>query len=228
MIDKIKKMNKLSIILIVLIILDGLLGLYLLYDRRIKNDSFSEDDGYKAYNIGEKVTVKLNSKDTATFYVLKDSTFRDEYVVLFAESNIGYSAFNEDVLDGNNYKGSLIESKLKELTSSWTNIRDIRLINIDEIKNTKLYEDKMGSIIINENSFLIYTKEVEDKKVNEIYWTMSKVEDTTDKVYYISTNGAVDPTDVGHKEGSEKNKDGKAYDSHGIRPVIVVSKEYVK
>lgn len=253
------KNNKGLIFLVVILIIMVLgLGGYIIYDKAIANDntnssstnnndnSSKEEASYNSYNIGDKVTVKLNDSTEATFYVLKQSSKTDKEVTLFAEKNIGTGAFNNDYSDGNEYKGSLIESKLNELTSSWANVKEKRLITVDEIKATGLTETKNenrcieGSCpadytYVKENTFLLYPgKDFETYHLYEFYWTMTKVDssdstgNTNRYVYFVHMSGSIDPHIVGYKPGSDENKDGKFFTNFGIRPVIVISKEYVK
>lgn len=253
------KNNKGLIVLIVILIIMVLgLGSYIVYDKVIANDktindstnnsdNVSKDEAsYKSYNIGDKVTVKLNDSTEATFYVLKQSSETEQDVTLFAEKNIGTGAFNNDYSEGNEYKGSLIESKLNELTSSWTNVKEKRLITVDEIKSTGLTETKNEDRCIDggcpadytyvkENSFLLYPgKDFEKNHLYEFYWTMTKVNNseitgnTNRYVYYVHMSGSIDSHIVGYKPGSTENKDGTFFTNFGIRPVIVISKEYVK
>ena len=253
------KNNKGLIVLIVILIIMVLgLGSYIVYDKVIANDktindstnnsdNVSKDEAsYKSYNIGDKVTVKLNDSTEATFYVLKQSSETEQDVTLFAEKNIGTGAFNNDYSEGNEYKGSLIESKLNELTSSWTNVKEKRLITVDEIKSTGLTETKNEDRCIDggcpadytyvkENSFLLYPgKDFEKNHLYEFYWTMTKVNNseitgnTNRYVYYVDMSGSIDSHIVGYKPGGEWNPDGTFFTNFGIRPVIVISKEYVK
>ena len=238
-----KKGTGLIIVIVVLII--AVLGLtsYVCYDKLIANKDDPKEKNTekkdnkketKEYKIGDKVKIAVNDSTEVEFYVLKDSSKTEDSVTLFAEKNIGYSAFNNDFTDGNEYKGSLIENKLNELTSTWTNIKEKRLITVDEIKTTGLTnkvqcgpsENDICDKIEN-NSWLKYN--------NEIYWTMTKAEnngnikyDEGKYVYYISLDGTITGHIVGYKPGSEWNKNGNYFDSFGIRPVIEVSKEYIK
>ena len=101
----------LIVLIFLLIILVLGLGGYIVYDKIISSNSNSsktnntinnnnnnnndkEAFSYNSYNIGYKVTVELNDSTGATFYVLKQSSEKEEDVVLFAEKNIGTGAFN--------------------------------------------------------------------------------------------------------------------------------------
>ena len=200
-----------------------------------------DNDAYKAYNIGDKVIVKLNDSVESTFYVLKKSSESEEDIVLFAEKNIGESPFNNDFEDGNEYSGSLIEKRLNELTSSWTNVKEKRLITVDEIIATGLTkvekEDRCAEgtcmidvTYINKDSFLLYpTKDFDSSKSYESYWTMTKANEadgsggTNRYVKYIHLNGEISTHIVGYKP---ERKMGTL--SYGIRPLIIISKEYLK
>lgn len=241
-----KKGNSSIIIIVILSLLVLILGGYIVYEKLSPNnnstpnnintskDNNEKEAKYKSYNIGDKVTVKLNDSTESTFYVLKQSSETDENVTLFAEKNIGTSAFNTDYTDGNEYKGSLIESKLNELTSTWTNVKEKRLITVDEINATGLTTKEQCGPSENDlcdtvkaNSWLIYN--------DEFYWTMTKAEsngnvkyDEGRYIYYVDLGGSITGHIVGYKPGGEWNKNGNFFDNFGIRPVIEISKKYIK
>lgn len=247
-----KKGNSSLIIIVILSILVLTLGGYIIYDKFLTNNNTNNENSekeitYNSYEVGDRVTVKLNDSVESTFYVLKQSSKNDEYITLFAEKNIGTGAFNNDFTDGNEYKGSLIESKLNELTASWTNVKEKRLITIDEIEATGLTktetEDRCVDdycpedyTYIKENTFLLYPgKDFEKNHLYEMYWTMTKVSDsdsstgnTNRYVYLVEMSGSIGHHIVGYKPGGEWNKDGDFFENYGIRPVIEISKKYIK
>ncbi len=210
-------------------------------DDSKKNDSEEKENQkreYTPYEIGDKVTVELNDSNKSTFYVLKQSSKNEEYVTLFAEKEIGTSAFQEDYTDENEFEGSLIQSKLNELTANWTNVKEKRLITAEEIIATGLTSKKQCGPsesnvcdAIEEDSWLLE----KNGNTNNQYWTMSKaVEDAAGSypnnryVYIVTLDGYITGYIVGYKPGSEWNKKGNFGDNMGIRPVIVIAKEYVK
>lgn len=231
-------------LLVVLVI--GLTG-YIAYDKiseSKKNDDVVDEEinnkktEYKSYNVGDKITVKLGKNLEENFYVLKNSNEDEEIITLFAEKNIGNSAFNNDYSKGNEYRGSLIENKLNELTNMWTNVKVKRLITVDEIKATGLIEtvveDRGASLgisnpveytYINKNSFLL---EPGENDTNKMYWTMTKVspsdltDDTNNYVYLVGISGCIEAHIVGYKDNQN------AFKNYGIRPVIEISKNYIK
>ena len=88
---------------------------------------------------------------------------------------------------------------------------------------------------VKENTFLLYPgKDFETYHLYEFYWTMTKDDDldvtgnTNRYVYYVDMSGSIDSHIVGYKPGGEWNPDGNFFTNFGIRPVIVISKEYVK
>lgn len=255
-----KKSNGGLIVIIVILLLTTLgLGGFIIYDKLISPEKETkkeekenkETKEYKEYKIGDKVTIKLNDTEEGTFYVLKDSSKSEENVTLFAEKNIGTGAFNNNNDDGNEFKGSTIEKKLNELTASWTNVKEKRLITVEEIKNTGLTETKTESHCLSGNcpqdytyvkrdTFLIYKKpeatNENDLSNYEFYWTMTKAEsdgnvqyDKGKYVYYVDLLGLIDGHIVGYESGTEESKSGgQEYTYFGIRPVIEISKEYIK
>lgn len=225
-------MKKILISLIAILLVTGCS--FSLNDAENKEDNTLEEKvEFAEYKVGDKVQVKLNNNLTEIFYVLRDTDKTEENIILFAEKNIGYSAFNNDYSEGNDFEGSLIQTKLKSLTAEWTNINDVRLITVDEIKSTGLTtvqqcgpteNDKCD--VINNDSWLLYS--------GELYWTMTKVNDfngvannKTRYVYYVDSYGTITSHIVGYEPGSDNNKYGTAFTNFGIRPVIEISKEYV-
>ena len=233
----------LTFLVIILVLMVLGLGGYIMYsnvkstdntnttDNSNSSDNSQEVTSYNSYNIGDKVTVTLNDSTEETFYVLKQSSKTAEDVTLFAEKNIGTGPFNNNYTDGNEYSGSLIESKVNELTSSWTNVKEKRLITVDEINATGLTSKKQCGPsesdlcdAINEGSWLKYG--------DEMYWTMTKAEgqgyDAGRYAYYVDLDGIISGHIVGYEPGSEFNPTGDFFANFGIRTVIVISKEYVK
>lgn len=189
---------------------------------------------YKEYKVGEKVTVKLNNVLEQDFYVLKNSTEDDSTVLLFATKNIGYSAYNNNFTDGHEFEGSLIQTKLNDLTNNWTNVKEKRLIKVEEILETGLIHEERESRCPEGNCEAVYTYVNEDSffyNENEFYWTMTHEEDSTnDKgyVYMVSLGGSIEAHIVGYTPGGEWNQDGNFFQNFGIRPVIEIDKEYIK
>lgn len=192
---------------------------------------------YKEYKVGEKVTAKLNNVLEQEFYVLKNSTKDDSTVLLFATKNIGYSAFNNNYTDGNEFEGSLIQTTLNDLTKNWTNVKEKRLIKVEEIVETGLIHEERESRCHDGNCEAVYTYVNQDSffyNENEFYWTMTKVNDkettgdTNRYVYLIDLSGCVETHIVGYTPGGEWNKEGNFFQNFGIRPVIEIDKEYIK
>ena len=238
------KMFYITLVLVVCVVFAGIGCFYLgtkfgensnNVDNKEVNNKKTE---YKSYNVGDKVTVKLGKNLEENFYVLKNSNEDEEIITLFAEKNIGNSAFNNDYSKGNKYRGSLIENKLNELTNTWTNVKVKRLITVGEIKATGLIEtvveDRGASLgisnpveytYINKNSFLL---EPDENDTNKMYWTMTKVspsdltDDTNNYVYLVGISGCIEAHIVGYKDNQN------AFKNYGIRPVIEISKDYIK
>ena len=192
---------------------------------------------YKEYKVGEKVTAKLNNVLEQEFYVLKKSTKDDSTVLLFATKNIGYSAFNNNYTDGNEFEGSLIQTTLNDLTKNWTNVKEKRLIKVEEIVETGLIHEERESRCHDGNCEAVYTYVNQDSffyNEQEFYWTMTKVTDkettgdTNRYVYLIDLSGCVETHIVGYTPGGEWNKEGNFFQNFGIRPVIEIDKEYIK
>ena len=78
---------------------------------------------------------------------------------------------------------------------------------------------------INKNSFLL---EPDENDTNKMYWTMTKVSpsdltgNTNNYVYFVDLSGCIEINIVGYKD------DQKSFENYGIRPVIEISKNYVK
>ena len=202
-----------------------------------EDEEYNEETSYASYSIGEKVKVKLNNVVEKEFYVLIDSDENESTVTLFATENIGTSAFNNNYTDGNEYEGSLVQTKLNELTSNWTNVKEKRLIKVEEIINTGLIHKERESRCPDGNCEDVYTYVNQDSffyNEKEFYWTMTKVEDkeltgdTNHYVYFIDLGGCIETHIVGYEPGSQWNQDGTSFQNFGIRPVIIIDKEHIK
>ena len=199
---------------------------------KVDDQTVVVDFDHKAYRIGDIVSVQLNDNLVSDFYVLVSSKEDEEFVTLFADKNINKELYEYSDSQNNEFNGSFIESKLNELTSSWTNVKEKRLITVEEINGTGLIQTLTESrdidgyyprkfIYVMEDSFLFNS---DNNGLNEHYWTMSKVDkeeegldlnDGRSYVYYVSATGSIDVNNVlGNRSG--------------IRPVIVVSKKYIK
>lgn len=191
---------------------------------------------HEVFETGTKVSVQINENESLDFYVLNDPGLYSSKVTLIAEENIGYSAFNNDFTDGNEFTGSLIEQKLQELTLNWTNVSTKRLIEVEELEDSGYTytqtENRCPTGDCPEN----YTYVKKDSFLyneNEFYWTMTKVTDpeitnnTNHYVYMVDLDGCIEQHIVGYEPGGQYNQQGTFFDNYGIRPVIEVFKIHV-
>ena len=141
-----KKNNIFRIIFIaifVLIFIGIVLNMKALIDK--KNDKKVEivEDGNKCtdeyylcsskeINSGEKVAYKVNDKDTYNFYIIDNSS---DTVTLIMDKNIGKSDWSSDNLNG----PANALNKLLELTSSWSNVKDIMYYDYQDYGMVNLY-----------------------------------------------------------------------------------------
>ena len=218
----------------------------------LNNENESSDNGeidlieFEEFEIGQRVQVRLNDDLIETFYVLRDSGSDEEYLTLFAPRNIGNSAFNNDLTDGNEFNGSLIQNKLNQLTYGWINVRNRRLITVEEMINTGLTKTERSCVGLHDcvyvdllfaraDSWLLYTFTNEmGMELNEMFWTMTKGENdwgghlTNAYVYYVHMGGEINTYIVGYAPGSQWNPDGTLGSNSGIRPVVEISKRHVE
>lgn len=169
---------------------------------------------YEKFNVGDKVKIQLNGTLQLYFNVIKESSEYNDTLILLLDHNLADSSFNTSTDDGNKYAGSIIESKLKNLTSTWNNADSIRLITAEEIGYLvyacpKYREEDAGNLNISSAKAFVYSTN---------YWTSSE------KLYSNSENG---------KRAWYVNKNSKILtdatvnSSYGIRPVIEVNKAFV-
>lgn len=188
-----------------------------------QNKGKDEQTTIETYNIGDKLTINLADDLEKEFYVISQD---GEKLTLISTDIIGTTQYNNNYKDGNEFEDSLIETKLKELTSTWKNPSKIRLITIEELDNTGETE-VIGSCEGETTCDEIETK-VKDNSwisLNEPYWTMSQVykngANTNYYVYLVTTTiksnlvGALADSKWGTQE-------------YGIRPVIEIDIKYVK
>lgn len=180
---------------------------------------------YKAFNVGDKVTVQVNGTEQVNFYVVKKSSTYDSHLTLLLENvqslpkrdgayvvttNLSFNTAN----NGNNYESSLIKSQIDVLYKYWSTPDVIRLITAEELGYLvyacpKYMQNDAPDLSLSTSQSWVY---------DSSYWTMSS------KRYSNSDDG---------KKVWVVNKDSKMLTSdyvnstYNLRPVIEIHKRYV-
>ena len=181
---------------------------------------------YKALNIGDLVTVQLNEHLQRKFRVIQPSTGFEEFVTLLYDDVyddpllLKSTEFNKSVTAGNRYESSSIRINnevLTENTSSakWVNVNTIRLITADEVGYIVASCPKNTANVAN----TINLASAPTWLTNMNYWTM------TDK---ITENEEQRGKMAWYVDGTHKVLTSSYVNQKfDLRPVIVVSKEYI-
>lgn len=177
---------------------------------------------YKAFAIGDRVSVILNSSEQREFRVIKASGGYDGKVTLLYDdayslgaTSLPKTAFNNSKSNGNQYEGSSIKAEIDSLSLKWSNADEVRIITAEEVgyivaaSPSFKQEDAPSLSLSSAPAWLVSTN----------YYTMNSklVSDESKKdmfVWYVNgTNKRVDQTYVDVK--------------YQLRPVIVVDKRYI-
>lgn len=190
-----------------------------------RNQKNTTTPTYRAFNVGDKVTVQINGTEQVSFYVVKKSSAYDSHLTLLLENaqslpkkdgayvvttNPSFNTVN----NGNNYENSLIKSQIDKLYKYWSTPDVIRLITAEELGYLvyacpKYMQSDAPDLSLSSSQSWVY---------NSSYWTMSP------KLYSNSDNG---------KKVWVVNKDSKMLTSdyvsgtYDLRPVIEIHKKYV-
>ena len=175
---------------------------------------------YDEYEIGDIVTY--NNID---FYVIEDSNQSNQTVKLLKADALSAEDV-ETYSDGTgaSISGQYMEyhpnsndysiSYIKTAVEVWGNsnfslgLREVRLITLDELKKNLGYELDQKSTV----ATYVPTEKTPSWIYNFDYWTMSPYEDSTSKVWLV--------TSIGNVQGSESFMYFRGF----IRPVIVLDK----
>lgn len=184
-------------------------------------NTINADTNYSSYNAGDKITVNVNASEKQEFYVIEASDSSSDKVVAVTASVIGEAMeYGPGPDTSNPFEGSAIQTKLNELTSTWTNIISKRMLEINEVvPDADL--TAFNLISFEEPSYLCNIEE------STKYWVSTKSKKISSLIIvpYVwrltAKNCYLDSTIVA---GYDDDSVPKAY----LRPVITVSKEYVE
>lgn len=203
--------NMKKIIFVGLFFLISLLGI----------NTIKADTNYNSYNAGDKITVNVNTSEKQEFYVIEASDNSSDKVVAVTASVMGEAMeYGPGPDTSNPFEGSAIQTKLNELTSTWTNIISKRMLEINEVvpdADLTVFDIKTF-----ESSYLCNLENYSE------YWVSTKSKNLSSSIYvpYVyqqSSQSCYLSTTIVAGEGLSGDPP-KAY----LRPVITVSKEYVE
>lgn len=184
-------------------------------------NTINADTNYSSYNAGDKITVNVNASEKQEFYVIEASDSSSDKVVAVTASVIGEAMeYGPGPDTSNPFEGSAIQTKLNELTSTWTNIISKRMLEINEVvpdADLTVFDIKTF-----ESSYLCNLENYSE------YWVSTKSKNLSSSIYvpYVyqqSSQSCYLSTTIVAGEGLSGDPP-KAY----LRPVITVSKEYVE
>jgi len=161
---------------------------------------------YTSYKKGDKITVNVNDSTKLDFYVIEDSS--TEAVTAIYDGVLG-----DDFYFGpttNSIAGSTAESKLKELTSTWKNPTEIRLVKASEI---------ISGIKVSTDTSEDFT-EPSYFNMGKSYWTQD-VTVNGDKYYPLVVTSWITYSQL------HSAIEGAPSSTGAIRPVITVLKDNV-
>ena len=165
MVNETKKKTSIIVIIVALIVILAILGGFIGFDiyKNNKNNkgsgngsgNTSTENVKKAYNEGATITLTDGSK----WYALFSSKAEDETILLYSVDNINTD--NVSYSQAANYLTTTFRSKLvKGLGSAAGDIKDIRLLTLDEISTLSRIEKsdlKAGAVLQNDiTSVFVY------------------------------------------------------------------------
>lgn len=244
------KNKGLYILIGVLCLLVIILGGYIIYDKSLssKKDNITNDNNNnnnqtdtsinKTFSKSESVEVNVGNNIIEKFYVIQDNGNNLTLItqnILFEAPFYEYSG--KDCIpsqqDGSEdtsgcvleYDKSTLKTKLESYTKNWNNVTDIRLLTIDEVEsNVYSTNNRWG-----DHHFYSYNFEkflLLGNNAIGSYWLSSKVTDDKGSVYVEE----IYQNDDDKKNNKFQIRSGSGFvtETNGVRPVITISKEYIK
>lgn len=160
---------------------------------------------YKSYEIGNQITLL----DSSSWHVIKNTTKKEETITLLKDSKLSTELKKEEI---NNFLTTTYVKLLKDsLSALSTDIKEVRLITLDDIKLiTGIETLEKETFIEKENSTWLYQDDTitSNTSVNNIPLQICKIEEEE-----IIRGKLCEITDK---------------ETWPIRPVIIISKEYIK
>lgn len=168
-----------------------------------KTDTSVDDNSvvYKSYKIGDQVTLI----DSSSWHVIKDTSTSEENVTLLKDDKID-TELKKDEID--NFLNTTYMKILKDnLSALSTDIKEVRLINTEDIKN-----------ITGLNTIEL------DTTIENVDWLY------TEKTVIGSTSSNNLPLCIGKHDELEAGKlsEVTAEELLPLRPVITISKDYIR
>lgn len=236
-------------VIILSLLVVGLMG-FIFYDKllsksnnneTITNENKSTENNFnqnvnKTFSKNDSVVVNVGNSILENFYVISDNGTNLTLItqnILFEAPFYEYSG--KDCIppqqDGSEdvsgcvveYDKSTLKTKLMDYTKNWNNITNIRLLSIDEVEsNVYSVENRWAThhfYSYNFEKFLLLGNNATGK-----FWLGSKVDNGNVYVEEIYQN------DDDKKTGKYQIRSGSGFvtEASGVRPVISISKEFVK
>ena len=160
----------------------------------------------KTYKANDLVVIKINDTTGYEFYILEDSDESSDEVTAIFRNVLG----EEMTFTPNNtiFTNSLLDNTLKQLTSTWSNPTNIRLINKNEVQNNDVFRGR---------NYLYWTQTIELEGAEFFPYIVN--------ILQISGGLGTEMYSIEPLRINDANKEEyKAY----IRPVITIKKEFIE
>ena len=204
-----KDMVKVVLIVIITILLIASLS-FIAYDKLIKK----QDYNFKAYNVGDNVTLT----DSSRWSVLSSSSGDSKYVTLIKDENIN-DDFSIKFKDANNYLSTTYKNNLVSgLGAKSDEITEVRLLTLDEIS-------KLSGISV--SNLLPGTSLENDITPSFLYQSTTITSEIDEYDCPIMICGYFYSPGY-NEDGPARICEGTQTDTEPIRPVITILKEYIR
>lgn len=214
------------------------------YRKNINNSTKTNNitsTSYKTYSVGDEVQVYLSGSNSDKFNVIADN---GNTLTLFYQGVLASSPYYKSdtcyyVFDNyyntnceNDYNSSTVKTNLKEATSAWSNPTEIRLITLNELLGLGTWTKTP----LSGSGVIVYISSPDLPK-----WVLGSADPTLWKGYWASDADTENTLNEGYMQAwSVKNInyvdggvmpriDGSlVQDTLYMRPVITISKQYIK
>lgn len=243
------KNNRLYILVGILCILVLILGGYIVYDKvltnhdgNITNNNQSTKNNTnqninKVYSKNESVEVNVGNNISEKFFVISDN---GDNLTLISQNILFKTRFYDydgddcispnELNDGNSsgcivdYEKSTLKSKLLEYTKNWNNIIDVRILTVKEVADNTIADHKCGENCFRAKKFEKFLSLGNDS-TGEYWLNNEKTDGTNGFANFVSIWKDNNTNDFYINVGQYFVN---APYEKGCKPVITISKEYVK
>ncbi|MEG1506783.1 MAG: hypothetical protein RR478_04745 [Bacilli bacterium] len=175
---------------------------------------------YASYKVGDLITINVNDTEKVEFYVIAESNDTSKEVTAITKSLLGTPILFGPTTKG--LAGSEAEKALNQVTSTWANLLEKRLINANEIK-TDLAAD--ASLYGGYNFTTPGWARVSE--VDKSYFTQTVISGQSETYSVFAVKGFASLSNLASIYSSSATPAANAVTGY-IRPVITISKDHVQ